>query len=381
MEIQIFKLLKRLISIPSVYPKEKELFLFLLNFFKSKGFKVTKQKVDSNRYNLIVEKGRGTKSIALYSHLDTVSVSRNWSKNPFKLIIQKDKGYGLGSYDMKGGIAVNIFTFLDSNPKNFKLKLIFCVDEEDISRGAFAIKKSKHIKDVKCVLSPEPAFKNGLQGVVIGRVGRAVYEINISNKPEHFMFYNTKSDLFLFISSITKELEKFYKEDKDGRQFIFIRNIKSFYNGISVPDRLIIELDSSVLPPNDNKIVFKKIEDIVKQKLSQFKNIKANVTFKKRETPFLTSYKLKSNDLYLIEMKKTIKEISGKKAIPYFRSSVADENVFGAMGITVLGVGPLGANAHCPDEYVELSSLVRLLKIYKRFISNIDKLQGLNTIN
>jgi len=66
---KITSLLKKLVSINSIYPNEKELGNYLFNFFKSKNYKASKQSVEKDRYNIIVEKGKGKKTIGLYARL------------------------------------------------------------------------------------------------------------------------------------------------------------------------------------------------------------------------------------------------------------------------------------------------------------------------
>ena len=122
MEDQIQKLLKQLVSINSIYPNENNLVLLLEKMFKS-DYKITKQKVENKRSNLLVEKGRGKQTILLYSHLDTVDIIEGWKTDPLDLKVIEDRAYGLGSWDMKGGMSTNILSFFNSQPKNFKLKM------------------------------------------------------------------------------------------------------------------------------------------------------------------------------------------------------------------------------------------------------------------
>jgi acetylornithine deacetylase/succinyl-diaminopimelate desuccinylase-like protein len=71
-------------------------------------------------------------------------------------------------------------------------------------------------------------------------------------------------------------------------------------------------------------------------------------------------------------MSDSIKEITGRKAKTYFRSSVADDNIFGFAGYPVLGIGPVGGNAHAPNEWVSISSLKTLYNIIKDFLDRVD---------
>lgn len=373
MKKDLINLLKELVKINSIFPNEKKLGDFIYKLFKSKNFIVKKQLVEKNRYNILVEKGKSDKSILLYSHLDTVDIALNRKTNPFLLKIKNDKAYGLGAWDMKSGIAVNILTSLNYLPKKYKLKLAFCVDEENISKGAFKLINSDFFKDVDLIISTEPSFYYGNQGIVIGRPGRTVFTIKITCQPKHYGFYEKKYDINIFTSNLIEELSKFYKKNSNKKQFVFVKKIHSKTIGLSTPYEINLEIDSSIIPPLNNIKLKKNIErtaNIINKKFNNFFNIK--IDFFPRETPYLNGYEINRNNKYLKILKKSIFYITKEKPIPYFRSSIADENVFGSTKKTVLGIGPIGGNAHAPNEWVSLSSMKILYNIIINFLDKID---------
>ncbi len=368
------KLLADLVAIKSVFPQEQELGEYIVSFFAKKKYQPILQKVENSRYNILLEKGKGDKSIILYSHLDTVAVANGWWTNPFKLKIVKDKAFGLGVWDMKGAMTVNILTFLHFQPKNFKLKIVFCVDEENISKGAYRLISSDFFKDAQCLISPEPAFQYGLRGIVIGRIGRAVYQLQLNAPSKHSAFYSPGFDLNFFLVDFLKRLKKINRGvSSEKKQFIYVRKITSEAIGMSLPQELFLELNAATIPPANNLTILKKLKKIALQLNNRFNNyFKIKVNLAQRETPFLESYEINQNNFYLNLLKKSIGEILKKKAKPYFRNSVADDNVFAGKKITVLGVGPEGDCAHAPNEWVSLNSLVRLYQILNKFLCQVD---------
>lgn len=374
METKILSILTQLIKINSVFPNEVKYVEFLLNFFRKLNVKMTKQKVADNRYNIVSEKGKGKKSVALYAHMDTVGVASGWKTDPFYLTRKGDKLIGLGAFDMKGATACAIEAFLSAQPKNFKLKLILCVDEENISEGAYKLVESKLSKDIDCFISLEPAFQYGLRGIVTGRIGRAIFVIKLTRSSLHYAFYDPKSDLGLLSSEIVEELGKLYRVDKKNRkEFVFVRKIQTEAIGMSLPESLTLELDSSVLLPNTNDKLLNRIRGIVKKISHKYSHdIEFSVEFKERKTPFLPAYEVSSKDKYLAYLSNSVNDLMGEKAIPYFRSSVADENAFSLTRKTVLCIGPEGGNAHSANEWVSLSSLVKLQKILSLFLEKVD---------
>ena len=373
METHIKKLLLKLISLPSPFPDETPLQSFIASYFLEKGYEIIAQQVEGHRANIMVEKGKGEKTILLYSHMDTVSPAAGWKDNPFRPRTAGDKIYGLGAYDMKGGMAVNMLTFLRCRPKNMRVRLLFCVDEENISRGGHTFAGSPLMEDTSCVLSPEPGFDYGTRGIVVGRIGRAVITIRLRRPPAHFYYYTPRDDVVAFASRIVLELQKRYRDNGNGKkEFVFVREMKVHSEGMSTPGELYLELDTSILPPETPDAMLSRIKKIAGEIIGKSTEIDCRIDFKDRPTPFLGGYEMNPNNPYLKVMKKTILSVTGRRAHPYFRASVADENIFGALGKPVLGVGPAGGNAHSGQEWVSLSSLVSLAGIYEQFLESVD---------
>lgn len=373
--MEITEQLTKLVVITSESPHESQMGEYVYTLLKKSEFKVKKQYMDSKRFNVLAEKGSGKKSVLLYAHLDTVGQVEGWETNPLKLTVMGDKAYGLGAWDMKAGLLANVIAVQKSNPKNIKIKVVFCCDEEFISKGGHTLIKSSFMKDVVCVISTEPAFQHGLQGIVVGRIGRAVYDVTITGKSYHFAFYEQKKDINLVLADFIKRVQKIYKKTGDKKQFVFARSIESKTVGMSLPEKISLQLDSSVLPPHTHSSILSFLSETARnleKKYSSFFSI--SVEKHLRETPFLEPYTIDPQDKYLSLLKKSIESITNKKPIPYFRSSVADENIFGSHKITTLGVGPVGGNAHGANEWVSLNSIQELIKILTHFISAADEL-------
>jgi len=373
MHIDQKQLLEKLVSIPSTYPNEMAISEYIYSYFLRNKYKVTKQHVEKNRCNVLVEKGSGSKSILLYAHLDTVSIAQGWNTDPHSLLIKGDCAFGLGAWDMKAGVVSNITAFVNSVPKNIKLKLAFCIDEENISKGGFTLINSSFMKDVVNVVSTEPAFQYGNQGVVSGRIGRAVYTVVIKGQSKHYAFYEPQFDINYALSDLIQSLNAIYKQNKNRKQFVFVRKIESMTTGMSLPEQITCELDSAILPPLTHLELLKNVKKIAKTIEKKYKGaVSIHIDFKQRESPFLEPYTVSPRDQYLSMMKKSIKETTGKSAVPYFRSSVADENIFGSREISTLGIGPLGGNAHSCNEWVSLSSLSKVTEILIKYIQLVD---------
>lgn len=375
MDSNILSQLETFVSLNSMYPHEQKMGEYVLNLLRESGFIVQKQYIDSQRFNVLAEKGSGKKSLLFYAHLDTVGVVEGWKTDPFKLTIMGDKAFGLGAWDMKAGLLANIIAFQKCNPKNIKLKIVFCVDEEYISLGGHALIKSPFMDDVACIVSTEPAFQHGLQGIVTGRIGRAVYDGTLTTKSQHFARYEPKYDVNIAFADFIYELKKLYKKRGDKKQFIFARTVESKVVGLSIPEKITFQLDSSVTPPNTHESILKSLVSITRKIEKKYKSLFSfAINVHKRETPFLESYSINAQNEYLRVLRKSVATVTKIAAIPYFRSSVADENIFGSRNIPTLGIGPTGGNAHGANEWVSINSIRVLVRILTHFISAADEL-------
>jgi acetylornithine deacetylase/succinyl-diaminopimelate desuccinylase-like protein len=92
---------------------------------------------DPRRPNLVttVDFGSGGRHLVLAGHIDTKPVGdAQWSVDPFGADIDGDRLYGLGSGDMKAGVAAMIIAaaHVAAQPiKHGRLSLVFTADEED----------------------------------------------------------------------------------------------------------------------------------------------------------------------------------------------------------------------------------------------------------
>lgn len=120
-------ILKDLVSFNTIKDKENQKFLNYVEQVLSKlGFKTLKKE----KY-LIMSIGKNPK-LAFLGHSDTVDFINGWSTNPFELTQKDNKLYGLGSCDMKGGIAsfLQALSEIDLQSLSNGIKVYITYDEE-----------------------------------------------------------------------------------------------------------------------------------------------------------------------------------------------------------------------------------------------------------
>lgn len=384
--MDIKELLEKLVSINSIFPNEEELSEFLYNLLLQIGFTVTKQYISQDnpsRFNILAEKGSGTYSYLLYGHTDTVNIYGKWLDNPFKLRIDGDKAIGLGSADMKAGIVAILKAVENFNPQNYKLKIAFGVDEENYSEGAHKLSLTNWLNDVSGVLVPESSLpfnkhKNPGKVISIGRKGRAVYIIKIYGKSAHGVEKDRGVNAINQASKLILELENFKTNESEmGNHSFFVRSFKSENNSLSIPGYAEFAIDCHLVNTDTSDSFMKKIKDYIDNLYKNNILIKGDKDFSiekaQRPTPFLEPFLVDKDSIFLGIATKAVSHIYGDCEYNYGQS-VADENVFGALGIPTLTIGPIGDNHHSAEEWVSIESIDKLAEIYRNILERLDLL-------
>lgn len=178
--MELFNLTKQLIDIPSITGEELEVGRFLDSYLTGLGYRVERQKVAHNRFNLIATTKEEPR-IVFSTHTDTVP--------PYIAASEDDEYiYGRGACDAKGIIAAQIIAAELLRAEGItEIGLLFTVDEETGSDGARAA--NNHITASSCryLINGEPTDNKlacGSKGSLRLRIeteGRAAH----SAYPEH----------------------------------------------------------------------------------------------------------------------------------------------------------------------------------------------------
>jgi acetylornithine deacetylase len=172
--IDVFKLTRELIDIPSVTGEESHVGTSLAESLNRLGYQVDLQEVEGDRANVIATTGDQPK-IVLSTHMDTVP--------PFIAASEDDEFiYGRGACDAKGIIAAQIAAAERLRADGVtEIGLLFTVDEEVTSAGAKALNELPLASSCRYLINGEPTdnrlaigTKGSLQ-VTIKTEGRAAH--------------------------------------------------------------------------------------------------------------------------------------------------------------------------------------------------------------
>ena len=432
--MEVIELLKELIKIDSRNPfeiniiddkaiiggNEIEIAELIMNKLKGYGFQVGKQFVHTDNngndlYNILAEKGKGKNSILFYAHMDTVSSNPWLSKDAAltpkisKLEFQgkeREVLVGLGSNDMKAGIAIILEAFKDINPEDHKIKLCFGVDEEFYSLGSNKLVESNFLDDVKAIIVPEigdgPNDIYGAGTIGIGRLGRCELNIKVFGTGGHGAVSMDGSFINAAVeaSKIVSKLEEHRKEYKDTFKFYnsivpdqkavntvagsyFINRVNCGDGSLSIPSNGEITIDCTFTPNMTIKKLKTMFEDIIVElyennilKVVKIDGVirKCIVELKERPTPFSEGY-LTSEDHPFTKFVRNKVDNTIKFMNYNMGYSVADENVFkrNKPEMPVIVLGPIGWNSHRAHEWVGIESVLNLEKIYKDIAENFNE--------
>jgi succinyl-diaminopimelate desuccinylase len=352
------EILRELVSINSVYPNENEIGEFVFSFLISLGFNVERVYIpNTNRFNIVANRGENPR-LALFGHLDTVEVSRGWETDPFELTENNGKIYGLGTYDMKGGISCILHA---ASQTTEPLRIIISVDEENVSEGAHVLSSTSCFDGLEGVISAEAGnshdFTGGLSRITVSRRGRIVLNGNIYGESAHgasglgVNAIGNALRVYEQLEHMNNELNGYVKPS------LFVRKLNAEARSLSVPDVAEIEIDR-------HYIVGESIENII----NDLSSLVSDIQLVPRRTPYMAPYNFSCSS-FSNRISDLIESYNGVRPLENHGLSVGDENVI-ALHCPVVILGCDGANEHSANEYVLKNSLIDVCNAYIHIIRN-----------
>ncbi len=324
------------------------------------------------------------KYYAMFSHIDTHSIEKGWSTDPFEPKLIGTKLYGLGTSDDKGGVAAMLVAAKILADTKKPLPLVMSLHGKGGgSRGSLPvferIRKTDH--SIGAVLYVHPAetgrgledIKNSVQGIAdlqlkmtgwrgepleIGSVDSAEWKDGGSAVDRclellDLMRETTFKDVLVNIGII---------EGGD--------RIGSVADSVTVTFRLKFSGEHTWkdLVAEANKV----IDDFVKSKATADKTYTAEL----KSVGYLTNPG--AADWRASEsraLRSSITEVKGQTPTAYPNHYAGDIRYpIRLLGVPAYGIGSLGGNFYMPDEWVDIDDLVKLVAVL------IDTLSGWNKL-
>lgn len=364
---RLFSLFTDLVNINSPSKQEKDLSLFLKNYFKNFDAKITQdeagKKINANTGNLIIQikgKQKNKPLLSFWAHMDTVASTEN-----IKLLSKKDRfctdGNTILGADDKAGIAsiCEAVTAYTSKYNDYgDIELIFTIAEEIGLMGAKNFTKTNIKAKEAYVLDC-----NGTPGTFILKAPSAdTFTATITGKAAHAGIEPEKGINAIAVASQAIAKMKLGRINKNTTA-----NIGSISGGTArniIPEQAIIKGEARSFSDIELAKEINSIKECFKQAA---KENKAKLTFKIKH-----EYKTFSlnKEQYIVKRAETAAK-NLKLKVKYVSSGGgSDANILNQKGITTLNLGIGMQNAHATNEYILKNDLLTSAKLIFEIIKN-----------
>ena len=366
------ELLKNLIKIKSYSGDEKDITLYISNWFKQRNIKTQKQ--DQNIF--VYLKGKdNSKAFIINSHMDTVNASdlTKWIYGPWKPAQKGKKLYGLGASDMKSGLTASML-LVDkySKGKNIPVDLWFTyvVKEELDGSGTKSFiewfKERGYLnkyKEIAAIFTEPTALKE----IEYGHRGNFFIKVESKGDSGHASYpelikKHAVREMIKFSDLLQKEsikwkkqfLNKEFKSPTVGE----LTSISAGKSANSFPSKCEATFDIRTTP-EFHKVALRKIKDVGKKA-----NVKISLAYPEAPAGY-TNPKDKIIKIAKNNIKNPILSVS--------RGS-ADLGFLSKYEVSAIILGPGVKNqAHRINEYCYPSEIGQAVKLYTSIIEGWSK--------
>lgn len=361
--MSLLSLLAELVAIPSVSGSEQALGDFCESHLQQAGWEVERQQVSPSSHNLLARKGPGPWPWLLVSHLDTVPPQGSWTTDPFQLELHGDQLMGLGTSDMKAGLAI-LLQLAAEAPERPHFQLALTVDEEVWSQGAYQLVKHPWLAATAAVLVPELGIDSPQEHLTIARRGHLCYDITLQSPVTHGAVAAPQHNPISQAAHLMVALMAHWQHHHPQEGFL-LREIESCQVTLSTPTLCRFQVSILSQPHRTVGQVWQELEMVAQQN-----GCPAQIETTARPTAHPIGYCMEQTDPYLLAFHQVAEQVL-QQSVPLVEGiSVADENIFyQVLQVPVMSLAPVGGQSHQPGEWVSAASLARVMQVYRTFFS------------
>jgi glutamate carboxypeptidase len=325
-----------------------------IRFFAEQGFTTSREPNDSFGDAIHVrldDKPTNERPIVLMGHRDTVFPKGEVARRPFR--IEGGRAYGPGVVDMKSGLVLNAFVlaaFKRFGGAPAPLAGLITSDEEIASPSSRPVIERVG-RAARCVFNSEPGRPSG--NIVTGRKGGVFMAFEITGKAAH-----SGGNFEKGISAIGEMAHK----------IVAMHNLTDLKQGVTVNVGLVKGGQSvnTTAPSAEGQIDLRYVRAEQRtamlaalQKIIDTATVPGTTARLEIKGEFLPVSGSTPEAEALFGCYQSAAADAGLKIAGEFSGGCADSGFTSAVGCpTLCGVGPVGANAHTPEEYLEVETLV-----------------------
>jgi len=383
---EVLKLSRELIRIPSMYTKEHAIAKFIHGRLDRWGFSPRYVQVDGYGPDVVADIGEKSEpSVIFNGHMDTVDVVEGWKHDPFQARVEHGLLYGLGSLDMKCGLAAMMLAFralAESRcPRGYRVCFQAASGEELTGAGTMALIKHGEFRRGKAVIVGE-GF-GGFNAVTNGRRGGSYYDIEVTGKSAHgaqpHLGVNAVIDASRIIVALD-EMDLHSKGELLGDDFRplkdtqLIQKISGGGSSLTVPERCAFTVVRSTMPGSKIDATRDIERAIARLGLRSRVMVKLRTGLTDPYYPHLTP----AGSEIVTTARKVVKHATGRNPRLVCGVSEADDNLIARYTkVPVISVGPGEsgdlARYHQSEEAITISQLQHAPGIYARMASILGR--------
>lgn len=312
-------------------------------------------------------RGSGERPALLLSgHLDTVPAGENWQHDPLTAAVHDGKIWGLGTADMKAGMAAMLSAMAAIRRAGVPLQgdLLFAgtAGEEVDSMGAQRLVQQRKLSDVGFMVIGEPTGNR----VYTAEKGVLWLEITTRGKTAHgsmpHLGVNAIMHMHRLLQALTAAPIPYQRHPLLGD---FTMNVATITGGVKtnvVPDTCCVTIDTRTVIGQDHQQILATVQQIIDRLRTDDATFQAAVRAITERVPLDIPF----DDPRVQAFVRVRDQVTGQSSVPAAATFATDGSVFvPAYQAPMVICGPgLPDKAHQPNEYVEIAKLTEAARIY-----------------
>lgn len=326
--------------------------------------------------------GPGGRHLALSGHIDTKPVGDAvWATNPFVGEVIDGNLHGLGSCDMKGGVAAMLIAaarVAKSSPARGRLTLVFTADEEYGSQYGSRFLAEEALVDADAIVIGEPGGITG-DWDTLNIVSRGIANvfIDVEGRQGHSSLSKIKGYAFA-TQAMARALQSFATDFAPTYPAHDLNITPTINAGVLVsggvgfgvvPGRATFGSDIRLVPGMDRATFEQDLDDFLNELRAN--GIEATARFERAPRDWLPPTEVSQDDPIVASCQRAAKEVLGAElplgAFPGTTDACWLQGMLGIPTLPAFGPGLL-EYAHAADERVSIAALEQSVPIYEALI-------------
>jgi acetylornithine deacetylase len=327
-------------------------------------------------------RGADARSLILSGHMDTVPAGDpgTWADAPTSGRIVSGKLYGRGAYDMKAGVAANFMTLMMLDELGIELDgdlLVESVVDEEFAGGHGTLAARLHSGGADAVLLPEPSNLvpyRAHRGLRIARLAihgtGGVTFAGDQLRPAVHQLPAVIQGLTEFVATRNARLviPEAYQHMADPASAMVTKVRANDWGDavrLAVPEIAEVEFFWETLPGETQAEVEQEFETwLATLRTATSADIRASYWLR-----WMAGYQLAREHPLVPVVEQNLQDVTGNACPATGAPFPCDLFLFKELGVPAgMILGPSGNNAHAPDEWVDVESIVQLVRAYGRIV-------------